>query len=80
MSDPLLGRLREFGADGLILSGDPREGALIGDQRAAQRIPGRGVLVRRRQDPAVIQAVLDEETQRAEPLEPHPADPAAVES
>jgi S-DNA-T family DNA segregation ATPase FtsK/SpoIIIE len=80
MSDPLLGRLREFGADGLILSGDPREGALIGDQRAAQRIPGRGVLVRRRQNPAVIQAVLDEETQPAEPLEPRPADPAAVES
>ncbi|WP_433174883.1 type VII secretion protein EccCa [Actinoallomurus sp. CA-150999] len=63
MADPLLGRLREFGADGLILSGDHREGPLIGDQRAVERIPGRGVLVRRRQSPELIHAVLDEETE-----------------
>ncbi|QFG21553.1 type VII secretion protein EccCa [Actinomadura sp. WMMB 499] len=63
MADPLLGRLREFGSDGLILSGDPREGALLGDQRAAQRIPGRGVLLRRRTDPELIHAAFDEETE-----------------
>ncbi|MBE1533994.1 type VII secretion protein EccCa [Actinomadura algeriensis] len=63
MADPLLGRLREFGSDGLILSGDPREGALLGDQRAAQRVPGRGVLVRRRTSPEPIHAVLDEENE-----------------
>jgi S-DNA-T family DNA segregation ATPase FtsK/SpoIIIE len=62
MSDPVMARLREFGADGLILSGDHREGALIGEQRATQRIPGRGVLVRRRQEPELIHAVIDEET------------------
>ncbi|HEV7934568.1 MAG TPA: type VII secretion protein EccCa [Actinomadura sp.] len=73
MSDPLLTRLREFGADGLILSGDHREGVLIGDVRAAQRVPGRGALVRRRQDPLLIHAALDEEN---EPLtyEPRPAE------
>jgi S-DNA-T family DNA segregation ATPase FtsK/SpoIIIE len=75
MSDPLLGRLREFGTDGLILSGDPREGALLGDQRAGRRVPGRGVLVRRRQEPILIQTVIDEET---EPLvyQPRPAESA----
>ncbi|MCO5975083.1 type VII secretion protein EccCa [Actinoallomurus soli] len=63
MSDPLLGRLREFGSDGLILSGDPREGVLLGDQRAAQRVPGRGLLIRRRQEAALIHAVVDDETE-----------------
>ncbi|MEU5095088.1 hypothetical protein [Streptomyces sp. NPDC020996] len=42
MSDPLLSRMQEFGTGGLILSGDLREGALIGDQRAARRPAGRG--------------------------------------
>jgi S-DNA-T family DNA segregation ATPase FtsK/SpoIIIE len=74
MGDPLVGRLREFGADGLILSGDPREGALLGEQRAARRNPGRGVLVRRRQDATVVQIALDEEKHPVEyagrPAEP----------
>ncbi|MFI5798079.1 type VII secretion protein EccCa [Streptomyces sp. NPDC051677] len=59
MSDPLVSRMQEFGAGGLILSGDPREGALIGDQRAARRPAGRGVLVGRRTQPAIVQTVLD---------------------
>ncbi|MGI5230636.1 type VII secretion protein EccCa [Actinoallomurus sp. CA-142502] len=63
MSDPMVGRLREFGADGLIMSGDHREGVLLGDQRAAQRIPGRGLLIRRRQEPTLIHAVVDDETE-----------------
>lgn len=61
MSDPLIGRLRELGAPGLVLSGDPREGVLLGDQRAARRPPGRGVLVRRGDPAHVVQTVLDEE-------------------
>lgn len=65
MSDPLLGRLKELGTDGLLLSGDHREGALIGDQRAYQRPPGRGLLVRRRQQKALVQVALDEETPEA---------------
>jgi S-DNA-T family DNA segregation ATPase FtsK/SpoIIIE len=60
MTDPLISRLRELGAPGLILSGDPREGVLLGDQRAAQRPPGRGVLVRRGEAAQVVQTVLDE--------------------
>jgi S-DNA-T family DNA segregation ATPase FtsK/SpoIIIE len=61
MSDPLINRLRELGAPGLVLSGDHREGVLIGDQRAAQRPPGRGILVRRGVPAQVVQTVLDED-------------------
>jgi S-DNA-T family DNA segregation ATPase FtsK/SpoIIIE len=61
MTDPLISRLRELGAPGLILSGDHREGVLVGDQRAAQRPPGRGVLVRRGQPSHVVQTVFVEE-------------------
>lgn len=58
MSEPLLNRVRELGADGLILSGDHREGVVLGDHRAAQRPPGRGVLVRRRFPAMLIQVAL----------------------
>jgi S-DNA-T family DNA segregation ATPase FtsK/SpoIIIE len=60
MSDPLVSRMRELSSPGLILSGDHREGVLIGDQRASQRPPGRGVLVRRGHPPEVVQTALDE--------------------
>ncbi|MDX6355624.1 MAG: segregation ATPase FtsK/SpoIIIE, family, partial [Streptomyces sp.] len=59
MSDPVLSRVQDFGTGGLILSGDPREGALIGDQRAARRMPGRGVLVSRGSGAHIVQTVLD---------------------
>ncbi|MFC7025660.1 type VII secretion protein EccCa [Promicromonospora thailandica] len=59
MSDPLITRLRELGSAGLLLSGDPREGALLGDQRATQQAPGRGVLVQRGKAAGVVQLVLD---------------------
>jgi S-DNA-T family DNA segregation ATPase FtsK/SpoIIIE len=61
MTDPLVSRLRELGSPGLVLSGDHREGVLLGDQRAAQRPPGRGVLVCRGRSAQVVQTVLDEE-------------------
>ncbi|MFJ4438035.1 type VII secretion protein EccCa [Streptomyces sp. NPDC088923] len=64
-SDPLVARLRELGTGGLLLSGDPREGALLGDHRAARRTPGRGTLVSRKEG-VVIQAVHD----APEPPEP----------
>lgn len=60
MSDPLLSRLKEIGTDGLLLSGDHREGALIGDRRARRRQPGRGLLVRRSAEPTLVQIALDE--------------------
>ncbi|MFF4652824.1 type VII secretion protein EccCa [Streptomyces sp. NPDC001380] len=59
MSDPLLARIREYGSGGLLLSGDPREGALLGGHRAAPRVPGRGLLVGRRTEASVVQTVLE---------------------
>ena len=46
--DPLLGRLRELGAPGLVLNGSPDEGALVEAVKASPQPPGRGVLVDRR--------------------------------
>jgi S-DNA-T family DNA segregation ATPase FtsK/SpoIIIE len=60
--DQLLSRIQELGCAGLVLSGDHREGTVLGDERAASRPPGQGVLVRRGQPGALIQvAVLDEQ-------------------
>ena len=58
MADQLMSRVRELGCAGLILSGDPREGVLLGEERAAVRPPGRGVLVRRGQAGQLIQVAL----------------------
>jgi len=57
MGDVLLAKLGDLGTSGLILSGDRREGALIGDQRATLRNPGRGALVSRQRGTRVIQVV-----------------------
>jgi S-DNA-T family DNA segregation ATPase FtsK/SpoIIIE len=59
MGEPLLNLVRELGASGLVLSGDSREGVVLGSERAAQRPPGRGVLVRRRHAPVLIQVALE---------------------
>ncbi|MFE0463215.1 type VII secretion protein EccCa [Kitasatospora sp. NPDC058965] len=58
LSEPLLGRARELGAAGLLLSGDPREGVLIGNERASVRPPGRGLLVSRNHPTTVVQLAL----------------------
>jgi DNA segregation ATPase FtsK/SpoIIIE, S-DNA-T family len=58
VGDPLLNLIRELGASGLVLSGDPREGVVLGNERAAQRAPGRGVLVRRRHPSMLVQVAL----------------------
>jgi S-DNA-T family DNA segregation ATPase FtsK/SpoIIIE len=55
--DPLLNRLRELHTPGLILSGDPSEGPVIGPHRATGQPPGRGLLVRRRQRPLLVQTL-----------------------
>lgn len=59
MSEQLLTRVKELGTAGLVLSGDSREGAVLGSERAAQRPPGRGVLVGRQSPPTLIQVALD---------------------
>jgi S-DNA-T family DNA segregation ATPase FtsK/SpoIIIE len=58
ISEPVLARLQELGTDGLVLSGDPREGAVLGGQRARLLPPGRGVLVRRSAPKALVQLAL----------------------
>jgi S-DNA-T family DNA segregation ATPase FtsK/SpoIIIE len=57
---PLLLRLKELGSPGLLLSGDPQEGILLGGQRATPQLPGRGVLVRRRERSALVQVALSD--------------------
>jgi hypothetical protein len=44
--EPVFQRLRELGGAGLVMSGDPGEGPLVGGQRAAALPPGRGFFVR----------------------------------
>ncbi|HTX32690.1 MAG TPA: type VII secretion protein EccCb [Solirubrobacteraceae bacterium] len=55
MLDPVLSRLAESGAPGLLLSGDPHEGPLMRGVRAEPLPPGRGRWLRRRGRPSVVQ-------------------------
>ncbi|MFF4899708.1 type VII secretion protein EccCa [Streptomyces sp. NPDC001068] len=59
MSEQLLTRVKELGTAGLVMSGDPREGVVLGSERAAHRPPGRGVLVGRQAPPTLVQLALD---------------------
>lgn len=61
VSDPLITRVRELGAAALVLSSDPREGILFGDQRGAELPPGRGVLVRRRRQSELVQVLIGDD-------------------
>jgi len=58
--EPLLLRLREIGSPGLLLSGDPQEGAIIGSSRSAAQPPGRGMLVRRHERPSLVQVAFSD--------------------
>ncbi|MCX4637969.1 type VII secretion protein EccCa [Streptomyces platensis] len=53
--DPVTRRLKELGATGIILSGDPDEGPLIGNTKAGPMPPGRAQLITPRQRPRIIQ-------------------------
>jgi S-DNA-T family DNA segregation ATPase FtsK/SpoIIIE len=53
--DPVLQRLRELSAPGLVMSGPPDEGALIGPIKPALMPPGRGRLLTRREGVRLIQ-------------------------
>ena len=53
--DPVLSALRDLSAPGLLLSGNPEEGPLVGGVRARTAPPGRGRLVTRVGDPRVVQ-------------------------
>lgn len=60
-ADPVISRIRELGTAALILSSDTREGILFGDQRGAELPPGRGVLVRRRQEKELVQVLIGDD-------------------
>jgi len=59
--EQLLLRIRELGSPGLLLSGDPQEGPLVGSSRASHQPPGRGLLVRRHEKPFLIQVAFSGE-------------------
>lgn len=67
--EPVFQRLREAGGPGLIMSGDPQEGPLLGGYRAAPLPPGRGLLVQRHGTGSRLVQVA---------FAPAPAAPAAV--
>jgi DNA segregation ATPase FtsK/SpoIIIE, S-DNA-T family len=53
--EAVFGRLRELGSPGVLLSGDPGEGPLLGGTKAQPQPAGRGLLVRRGERPVLIQ-------------------------
>lgn len=60
MFDPVLGRLRDLGCMGLVMSASPDEGVLLGAVRPSQLPPGRGTLVTRAQPQQLIQVAWTE--------------------
>ncbi|WP_393058776.1 type VII secretion protein EccCa [Streptomyces sp. LN549] len=53
--EPFMQRFKELGAQGVVLSGHPGEGELLGDVKARPLPPGRGLFVSRRGVPALVQ-------------------------
>jgi S-DNA-T family DNA segregation ATPase FtsK/SpoIIIE len=53
--EPIVQRLRELSSPGLVMSGDPDEGVLLGTVRPGPLPPGRGWLVSRRGGTRLIQ-------------------------
>ncbi|MDP8943067.1 MAG: FtsK/SpoIIIE domain-containing protein, partial [Actinomycetota bacterium] len=56
--EPGMQRVRELGSPGLVLSGEPSEGPLVGGVKASPQPPGRGLLVRRGSAPLVVQTAF----------------------
>jgi S-DNA-T family DNA segregation ATPase FtsK/SpoIIIE len=56
--EAVFGRLRELGSPGVLLSGDPGEGPLLGGTKAQPQPAGRGLLVRRGDRPVLIQTAF----------------------
>ncbi|MEV0427010.1 type VII secretion protein EccCa [Micromonospora sp. NPDC050495] len=53
--EPIVQRLRELSTPGLVMSGGPEEGALVGQVKAGPLPPGRGRLVTRRDGVRLVQ-------------------------
>jgi S-DNA-T family DNA segregation ATPase FtsK/SpoIIIE len=56
MYDPILGKLKEIAAPGLVMNGSRDEGALVGNVRSSAMPPGRGNLVTRKYGKQLMQA------------------------
>ncbi|MXG25529.1 type VII secretion protein EccCa [Streptomyces sp. YIM 132580] len=59
--DPFLQRMTELGAQGVLLSGDPMEGDVLGGVRPRPMPAGRGVFITRRRGNPLVQTGLVEE-------------------
>ncbi|MFJ8670037.1 type VII secretion protein EccCa [Streptomyces sp. NPDC093600] len=55
MYEPFMQRAKELGAQGVILSGDPGEGDILGNVRARPMPPGRGTFVSRKRGNPLVQ-------------------------
>jgi S-DNA-T family DNA segregation ATPase FtsK/SpoIIIE len=66
--EAVFGRLRELGSPGLLLSGDPGEGPLLGGAKAQPQPAGRGLLVRRGERPVLVQTVFSPPTPADAPV------------
>ncbi|MEV7172896.1 type VII secretion protein EccCa [Streptomyces sp. NPDC093224] len=55
MYESFMQRIKELGAQGLVLSGDPAEGDLVGTVRPRPMPPGRGYFVSRRRGTSLVQ-------------------------
>jgi S-DNA-T family DNA segregation ATPase FtsK/SpoIIIE len=60
--EAVFGRLRELGSPGVLLSGDPGEGPLLGGIKAYPQPPGRGLFVRRGERPVLVQTAFSPPT------------------
>jgi DNA segregation ATPase FtsK/SpoIIIE, S-DNA-T family len=53
--EPVIARLRELSAPGIVMSGNPEEGPLLGSVKPSPMPPGRGTLVERRAGRQLVQ-------------------------
>ncbi|MER6789485.1 type VII secretion protein EccCa [Streptomyces sp. NPDC000658] len=58
MYESFMQRVKELGAQGVVLSGDPGEGDILGNVRGRPMPPGRGVFVSRKRGTSLIQVGL----------------------
>ncbi|MFC7303186.1 type VII secretion protein EccCa [Streptomyces monticola] len=56
--EPFMQRIKELGAQGVVLSGDPNEGDILGNVRPRPMPPGRGIFVSRRRGNPLVQTGL----------------------
>jgi DNA segregation ATPase FtsK/SpoIIIE, S-DNA-T family len=62
MYEPVLQSLRDLAAPGILLSGSPDEGALIGGAKAVQSVPGRAQLITRDRGRQVVHLAFEPRT------------------